>query len=377
MGYVITRKGACPRSTAFQPSSHFCRVLNFIDIDCGPDGRCPDHATKARSFPSFRSIFEAAWNKTTTNIRSKITDIGDVNDVREVLVQRCGNKTWPGAGQSSSHTKKALICKAAFFIHLLSKENPKKAEETEKILIKNLFDQSLFKELSQAELNNSIVSRIESLVGDRNVEMFAWDFENVAATKMAAKFFFELSAITYRVTKLGTLMAWSDSYHLVTDFFDTIMGRLEGAGQAEVSPNDLMKALSPESYNDAPVQEIEQAWQLDSKSNRCVSLPEQDHRNSCCRDNTACYQGSIRTVMRIMKDGMFHPHALEIDTRLENFSGNMSDGSYPLLPTSYLTEDLIGFKLIGPDSFLDKEKPHRHFLTPDPLIPFCKINDEW
>ena len=360
-------------SLTYNLFSWLSRVLNFIDVDCGPEGHCPDHVIKARSFQSFRMIFEAAWNKTLAKIRKNL-DVSDIVDVKDFLVRSCGNKTW---SNGKKLMQKILICKATFFFNILSNENQHKAEEIENVLIKNLFDKSLFKGLSESELNGLIVSKIESLVKNESLEMFDWDFRNVTATKMAAKLFFELSAITYRVTKLGTLMVWSDSYHLVEDFFKTLLGKMDNYVQAEVGPNDLTAALSPEFFNDLPKKEINRVGELDSNSKLCRDLPKHDQRSSCCLDSTTCLQGSIRTLMRVMREGMFHPHALEIDSRLENFTGNLSDGSYPRLPPSYLTEDLIGFKLIGPDSFKDQKKPHRHFLTPDPLIPFCKINDAW
>jgi len=351
------------------------RVLNYIDIDCGPVGQCPDHATRARSFPSFRAIFEAAWKKTTSRIEAKIAGDDDV-DVGDFLVKRCSNKTWPTAYRPERPDKKGLICQASFFIHLLSKDDFQKAEDLKRALLKNLFDQSLFKEVSLKELNGSVVYELESSLKNGSYEMFDWNLKDRTAIKMAAKFYFELSAITYRVTKLGTLMVWSDSYHHVADFFKTILGKLDGDVQSGFGPDDLMKVLSPKSFTDLRPEEIERVKILDSNSSLCRGVPEEDQHN-CCQDNTTCGQVSIKTVMRIMKDGMFHPHALEIDSRLENFTGTMSDGSYPLQPPSYLTEDLIGFKLIGPDSFKDQKLRHRHFLTPEPLIPFCKISDAW
>ena len=55
-----------------------------------------------------------------------------------------------------------------------------------------------------------------------------------------------------------------------------------------------------------------------------------------------------------MKEATRHPHFVDIDQKLKNFSGNILDGSYPLRPASYFTEDLIGYKLIGSQSFKDQ-----------------------
>ena len=55
-----------------------------------------------------------------------------------------------------------------------------------------------------------------------------------------------------------------------------------------------------------------------------------------------------------MKEATRHPHILDLDERLKTFSGDMSDGSYPLRPPSYFTDELIGYKLIGSQSFKDQ-----------------------
>ena len=48
----------------------FCRILNYIDIDCGPNGNCPEHAAQARK--DFKPIFIAAWDRALTKIGSGI-----------------------------------------------------------------------------------------------------------------------------------------------------------------------------------------------------------------------------------------------------------------------------------------------------------------
>ena len=77
-----------------------------------------------------------------------------------------------------------------------------------------------------------------------------------------------------------------------------------------------------------------------------------------------------------MKESMYHPHFLDLDSRMYSFNGNVSE-SFILKPPSYITEELMGYKLIGPDSFKDQTKPQRHFFTPEPVIPFCKVNYKW
>ena len=340
--------------------------MNYIDIDCGPEGKCPDHVIKARNFPSFRGDFETAWNKVSSNIGSKLTNS---DACMAILNRHCGNKPHLSAATSVSQRKKNLICTAAYYIHVLSKENHQKAEEMKKMVVDTLVKENLFKELSIEELSNMIVAKIESPIKNKSYDMFVWDFKDNIGSMIAATFFLEVSAITYRVTKLGTLMTWSDTYPLVSEFLKALLTKLNREDQVEVDPNDLMMTLSFKDYIDSK--------SLNSSSITCPGSLDHRQSNSCVPERTAYNLGSIRTRIQIMKDGMYHPHALEIDSRLEKFSGNLSDGSYPLVAPAYLNEDIVGFKLVGPDSFSDQKKPYRHHLIPDPLIPFCKINDAW
>ena len=52
-----------------------------------------------------------------------------------------------------------------------------------------------------------------------------------------------------------------------------------------------------------------------------------------------------------MKEAVYHPHAIDLDNRLVDFSGNFNDKSYRVGPPAYLSEELLGYKLIGPDTF--------------------------
>ena len=77
-----------------------------------------------------------------------------------------------------------------------------------------------------------------------------------------------------------------------------------------------------------------------------------------------------------MKESLYHPHFLDLDSRMKSFDGNVPK-SFISTPPSYMTEEILGFKLIGPESFRDQTYPRIHFFTPEPFIPFCKINDDW
>ena len=78
-----------------------------------------------------------------------------------------------------------------------------------------------------------------------------------------------------------------------------------------------------------------------------------------------------------MKEAVYHPHAIDLDNRLVDFSGNFNDKSYRVGPPAYLSEELLGYKLIGPDTFKGLSNAKLNYLTPEPIIPFCKINDQW
>ena len=100
-------------------------------------------------------------------------------------------------------------------------------------------------------------------------------------------------------------------------------------------------------------------------------------KTDCCCDNTACQPWTLRSIFQVMKEAVYHPHAIDLDKRLADFSGNFNDKSYRVGPPAYLSEELLGYKLIGPDTFKGLSNAKLNYLTPEPIIPFCKINDQW
>jgi len=98
--------------------------------------------------------------------------------------------------------------------------------------------------------------------------------------------------------------------------------------------------------------------------------------SKCCDTAIACDYGSIKSIFQVMKESMYHPHFLDLDSRMKSFDGDVLK-SFNSKPPLYMTEEILGFKLIGPDSFKDQNYSQRHFFTPEPFIPFCKINDDW
>jgi hypothetical protein len=101
-----------------------------------------------------------------------------------------------------------------------------------------------------------------------------------------------------------------------------------------------------------------------------------DIKTKCCCDNSSCSYGSMRSIFQVLKESMYHPHFLDLDSRMKSFDGNVIK-SFTSKPPLHMTEEILGFKLIGPDSFKDQTYSQRHFYTPEPFVPFCKINDDW
>ena len=137
-------------------------------------------------------------------------------------------------------------------------------------------------------------------------------------------------------------------------------------------------------YSDNPSKEEDIFKTYDQKSSFCLKslgttpcdILNFDSNPKCCCDYTACDYGSIRSILQVMKESLYHPHLLDLDSRMTSFNGNVLE-SFISKPPLYITEELMGFKLIGPDSFKDQTYSQRHFFTPEPFIPFCKINDDW
>jgi len=114
---------------------------------------------------------------------------------------------------------------------------------------------------------------------------------------------------------------------------------------------------------------------LTSNEDLCNSF-NVDSKPKCCCDSSSCAYGSMRSIFQVMKESLYHPHFLDLDSRMKSFDGDVIK-SFNSKPPFYMSEDILGFKLIGPDSFKDQTYSHRHFFTPEPFIPFCKINDDW
>jgi hypothetical protein len=75
-----------------------------------------------------------------------------------------------------------------------------------------------------------------------------------------------------------------------------------------------------------------------------------------------------------MKESLYHPHFLDLDLKMKAFDGNVNK-SFISKPPFYMTEEIMGFKLIGPASFKDQIyyrcEFHQHFTCAFFVRKFC------
>ena len=49
---------------------------------------------------------------------------------------------------------------------------------------------------------------------------------------------------------------------------------------------------------------------------------------ACCCNRTACSIGTFESILTVMKESMFPPHAVEIDWNLSNLTGDLTKGAH-------------------------------------------------
>ena len=82
------------------------------------------------------------------------------------------------------------------------------------------------------------------------------------------KLHFMLTLLTSRVTKLGTLMVWSDSYKEVSAYLKQIYSKL-GKGTSDIDVIDLAMAFTPEGFTDQPKEDFKKFETFDQRSKSC------------------------------------------------------------------------------------------------------------
>ena len=141
----------------------YFRILNYIDIDCGPIGECPDHVLTSRR--DFKTIFERAWTKTVGNLQRKTFS---AEKMKEKIEQKCFK-------EGTMSKKSYLICKSTFLLFTLANGNLQKSQNLAETILQNLTKVNLFKEIRPKELNEIVVSRIEKEINfSSNFVDFNW-----------------------------------------------------------------------------------------------------------------------------------------------------------------------------------------------------------
>ncbi len=49
---------------------------------------------------------------------------------------------------------------------------------------------------------------------------------------------------------------------------------------------------------------------------------------ACCCNRTACSIGTFESILTVMKESMFPPHAVDIDWNLSNLTGDLTKGTH-------------------------------------------------
>lgn len=287
------------------------------------------------------------------------------------------------------------ICNASFLLFTLTQNNLSVARKLELSSWEYVINNNLFKVQNLSNFNKEVIDKLQYDVGPalKNTT-YNWNCANsnvsycADSINMTYTFLHKLLPLTSRVTKLGTLVAWADAFDDVADFLLKVHQRLTGL-ETYTRFDQLVKISDP-TLDKYAKDEAESIKYLDERGNSCwpntkLKDPcttkgfsnDSLHFPDCCCDLTSCNNVTLKSMLRVMKEAVHTVHIVDLDKRMEHFRGNLSDDSSMRKPPSYLTEDIVGYKLINENNFLDQENPHSHFLTPEPIIPICKINDEF
>ena len=246
---------------------NFLRILNYIDIDCGPNGECSESVSKSRK--AFKGIFDAAWIKARNITDSKVNS---TEGKRTILSQKC-------SGTFDDAIKTNVICQAAYFLFILGQEN-NTTKEIEQNITKYLLESNFFKEMNSTSIRTQIVDKFLNYTALKQIKS---QFENktkfnwtcsVSTSKCdesvssSYKLHFMLTLLTSRVTKLGTLMVWSDSYKEVSAYLKQIYSKL-GKGTSDIDVIDLAMAFTPEGFTDQPKEDFKRFETFDQRSKSC------------------------------------------------------------------------------------------------------------
>jgi len=253
------------------------RILNYIDIDCGPNGDCSDPVLKARK--AFKGIFEAALIKARNITLNKDKSLKTEEKIK-ILSKKC-------SGTFDNTEKMNVICQASYFLFILGHENNPAnfINEIEQNITRNLLETNFFKEMSSTRIKTQIVDKFfnytslnqfrepikSSIANKTNQNQFNWTCSVTTCNESISSSFKlhnTLALLTSRVTKLGTLMVWSDSYKEVSAYLKEIYSKL-GKGTSRIDVMDLAMALTPDGFNDQPKEDFNKFKTFDQRTNSC------------------------------------------------------------------------------------------------------------
>jgi len=214
-------------------------MLNFIDIDCGPMGNCSAEIIQTRK--NFTGLFDAGWKKITERLnKTNKTD----TEITKSLQNLC-----PENFKYQDNLKNATICLSTFLIYKMGLENEYKANIISTNITNELIKSNLFKEIPLDDFRKKITLM---LLKETNI------YTNLAEIKMnwtcniqncqsvldiSYKFFYKTSTLTSRVTKLGTLLVWSNAYSQAGDYLKAVYDKMSNQ-TTNVQLDDLVLTLT-------------------------------------------------------------------------------------------------------------------------------------
>ena len=217
-------------------------MLNFIDIDCGPLGNCSAEVMKTRN--KFIGLFEAGWNK--INARLNETNKTDT-EITKSLKKLC-----PENFEFQNNIKNASICLSTFLLYKIGLENVGKAILISANITNELIKSNLFKEIQLNDFKDQITRRLLNETNiSTNTKLIDITINWTCTVKnncqlildSSYKFFYKISALTSRVTKLGTLLVWSDSYSQVGAYLKAVYDKMSNQ-TTNVRLDNLVLALT-------------------------------------------------------------------------------------------------------------------------------------
>lgn len=215
--------------------------MNFIDIDCGPLGNCSTEIAKARK--NFTGLFQAGWNRVNDNLeKSNKTD----TEITMSLKKLCPDDLM---NQLTTDNIKALLCLSTYFLFKMGLENKEKAINISNNITNELIKTNFFKKMHLNDFKNKITLKIENEtniteLGHQNIKInWTCNVNCQSILNLSYKFFYKISALTSRVTKLGTLLVWSDSYNQAREFLKSVYNKISNQ-TTNVELDNLVLALS-------------------------------------------------------------------------------------------------------------------------------------